>query len=72
MHRNFFGAQIRSFVSNLKAPACMADFDPGSRDFPAVFIRLIDDPYYLLRCYTSMHLKMHVHLLENLERCGLV
>ena len=39
MHRNFFGAQIRSFVTQLKAPACMKDFGPELEDFRAVFIR---------------------------------
>lgn len=41
VHRNFFGAQIRSFVTKLKAPACMQDFDPELEDFRAVFIRLV-------------------------------
>ena len=59
MHRNFFGAQIRSFVSNLKAPACMADFDSGAEHFPAVFIRFMDALYCLLRYDASMHLRMH-------------
>ena len=39
VHRNFFGAQIRSFVTKLKAPACMRDFGPELEDFRAVFIR---------------------------------
>lgn len=39
VHRNFFGAQIRSFSTKLKAPACMKDFCPELEDFRAVFIR---------------------------------
>lgn len=39
VHRNFFGAQIRSFVTKLKAPACMKDFGAELEDFRAVFIR---------------------------------
>ena len=39
VHRNFFGAQVRSFVTKLKAPACMKDFGPELDDFRAVFIR---------------------------------
>lgn len=39
VHRNFFGAQIRSFVTKLKAPQCMKDFSPELEDFRAVFIR---------------------------------
>lgn len=41
VHRNFFGAQIRSFSTKLKAPACMKDFGPELEDFRAVFIRLV-------------------------------
>ena len=41
VHRNFFGAQIRSFSTKLRAPACMKDFCPGLEDFRAVFIRLL-------------------------------
>jgi len=40
VHRNFFGAQIRSFITKLKAPACMKDFGAELEDFTAVFIRL--------------------------------
>ena len=41
VHRNFFGAQIRSFSTKLKAPVCMKDFGPELEDFRAVFIRLV-------------------------------
>lgn len=41
VQRNFFGAQIRSFSTKLKAPACMQDFGPDLDDFRAVFIRLL-------------------------------
>lgn len=41
VHRNFFGAQIRSFSTKLKSPACMKDFGPELEDFRAVFIRLV-------------------------------
>lgn len=42
VHRNFFGAQIRSFVTKLKAPACMKEFGPELEDFRAVFIRFVN------------------------------
>lgn len=55
VHRNFFGAQIRSFVTKLKAPACMEDFGPELEDFRAVFIRLDSTSGLCLElpCYTT-------------------
>ncbi len=53
VHRNFFGAQIRSFVTKLKAPACMNDFGAELEDFRAVFIRLAFAADHHIRCVLS-------------------
>lgn len=53
VHRNFFGAQIRSFVTKLKAPACMKDFGAELEDFRAVFIRLAFAADHHIGCMLS-------------------
>ena len=59
VHRNFFGAQICSFVTKLKAPACMKDFSAELEDFRAVFIRLAFAADHHIRCMLSHPMRIH-------------
>lgn len=59
VHRNFFGAQIRSFSTKLKAPACMQDFGPDLDDFRAVFIRLLRSSLPPIKGHTYVILRIH-------------